>query len=142
MADEVLALARQFVDAVNAHDIDAAAACLAPGYIHHSGAGDLDVEAFKVALGKYLTSFPDLRYDVQELAPLADGHGVVARWILRGTHLGRAFDADPTGKAWATPGLSLHRIEDGRIVEDWEYGDDLAMFDAIGFTLEPPGSAG
>ena len=45
--------------------------------------------------------------------------------------------ARPIGR-FASPGLSLHRIVDGRIVEDWEYGDDLAVLSDLGFRIEPP----
>jgi steroid delta-isomerase-like uncharacterized protein len=135
---DVEAAAGRYFEAINRHDVDAVSAWLAPGYVHHSGAGDLSPEMFLAQAKKYLASFPDFRYDVHEILPLADRHGVVVRWTMRGTHLGPAFGAAPTGKAFSSPGLSLHRFEDGLLVEDWEYGDDIAMFEDIGFTLQAP----
>jgi len=66
------------------------------------------------------------------------GHAVVARWTIRGTHEGPFSGSGPTHRTIASPGLSLHRIVDGRIVEDWEYGDDLAVLNDLGFRIEPP----
>ena len=138
VGQDVLTIARRYLDAINRHDMDAVLASLAPGYVHHSGAGDLDVAAFRKAAEAYVAAFPDFRYELHDLQALADGQGVVARWTMRGTHRGRIFGSDPTGKAFASPGLSLHRFEDGLLVEDWEYGDDIAMFEDLGFHLEPP----
>ncbi|HEY2887677.1 MAG TPA: ester cyclase [Candidatus Limnocylindrales bacterium] len=136
--DDVLALARAYFDAINRHDFEQVSASLAPTYVHHSGAGDLDPEAFLAQAAKYVASFPDFRYDVVEILPLADGHSVVARWTMLGTQLGVAFGAAPSGKPFRSPGMSLHRFEDGHLIEDWEYGDDIAMFEDLGFHLEPP----
>ena len=138
MGDDAVTLAMRYFDALNRHDVEAVRAFLAPSYIHHSGAGDLNPERFEAQALKYLASFPDFRYDVHEILPLADGQSVVVRWAMRGTHLGPAFGAAPTGKAFSSPGMSLHRFEDDRLIEDWEYGDDIAMFEDLGFRLEPP----
>jgi steroid delta-isomerase-like uncharacterized protein len=100
--DEAVAAARRYLEAVNRHDVDAMMAVLAPSYVHHWAAGDLDPAAVRSAISKYFVSFPDLQYDVVEILPLADGQSVVARWTMRGTHLGRAFGAAPTGRTFAS----------------------------------------
>ena len=86
----------------------------------------------------YKTAFPDFRYDLEELLPVDGGSAVVARWTMRGTHHGQFFGVAGTGRTFESPGLSLHRISDGRIVEEWEYGDDLGLMRELGFRVEPP----
>jgi len=136
-AEDVGTLRERFLDAVNRHDLDAMAACQA-GYIHHSEAGDLDGASVHEATAKKCAAFPDLRYDVIEPMPLADGRSVVAQWTMRDTQLGRAFGAAPSGRTFESQGLSLQHLENGLLVEDWEYNDDMAMFEALGFTLRQP----
>ena len=133
-----LALLRRYLDAVNAGDLDAMAAMTGPGFVHHSGAGDLDIDGVRRGLMYYRTAFPDLVYDVEEMLVVDGGNAVVARWTIRGTHEGPFSGSGPTHRTIASPGLSLHRIVDGRIVEDWEYGDDLAVLNDLGFRIEPP----
>jgi len=125
-----LALLRRYLDAM--------AAMTGPGFVHHSGAGDLDIDGVRRGLAYYRTAFPDLVYDVEEMLVVDGGHAVVARWTIRGTHEGPFSGSGPTHRTIASPGLSLHRIVDGRIVEDWEYGDDLAVLNGLGFRVEPP----
>jgi len=133
-------VASAYIDAANAGDTDAMAALSAPGFVHHSGAGDLDVDGVREGLAYYRTAFPDLRYELEELLLVDGGSAVVARWTMRGTHRGRFFGVEGTGRAFESPGLSLHRIVDGRIVEDWEYSDDIGQMRQLGFRVEPPGN--
>jgi steroid delta-isomerase-like uncharacterized protein len=135
---EATAVARAYIDAANAGDADAMAALSAPGFVHHSGAGDLDVDGVREGLAYYRAAFPDLRYDLEELLLVAGGSAVVARWTMRGTHRGTFFGVEGTGRTFESPGLSLHTIADGRIVEDWEYSDDIGQMRQLGFRVEPP----
>ena len=133
-----IAVVRAYVDAANAGDIDAMAALTAPGFVHHSGAGDLDIEGVREGLAYYRTAFPDFRYDADELLLVDGGTAVVARWMMRGTHRGDFFGLAGTGRTFASPGLSLHRVVDGRIVADWEFSDDIGQMRQLGFRLQPP----
>ena len=126
------------VHAANAGDVEAMAALTAPGFVHHSGAGDLDIDGVRDGLGYYRTAFPDFRYDVEELLPVDGGTAVVARWTMRGTHRGEFFGLAGTGRTFESPGLSLHRIVDGRIVADWEFSDDIGQMRQLGFRIVPP----
>src|SRR4029079_7622881 len=80
-----LALLRRYLDAVHAGDPDPMAAMTGPGFVHHSGAGDLDIDGVRRGLAYYRTAFPDLVYDVEENLPVDGGNAVVARWTIRGT---------------------------------------------------------
>jgi len=113
---DAITVARAYVDAANAGDIEAMAALTAPGFVHHSGAGDLDMDGVREGLAYYRAAFPDFRYDLAELLLVDGGSAVVARWTMRGTHRGDFFGVEGTGRTFASPGLSIHRISDGRIV--------------------------
>ncbi len=55
---------------------------------------------------------PDLRLSVDD--QIAEGDKVVTRWTVRGTHEGSATTAT---------GITIDRMADGRIVEEWvNYG--------------------
>jgi steroid delta-isomerase-like uncharacterized protein len=135
---ESAAVVRAYLIAVNAGDVEAFVALTAPGFVHHSGAGDLDSDGQRDGFAYYKAAFPDLRYDLEELLLVDGGEAVVARWTMRGTHLGEFFGVAGTGRTFASPGLSLHRIADGRIAEEWEYNADIGQMRQLGFRLEPP----
>ena len=44
---------------------------------------------------------------------------VAARWREHGVHVGQFFNLKPTGKAFETMGVSVHRVREGKIVESW-----------------------
>jgi steroid delta-isomerase-like uncharacterized protein len=137
-ASDAAAVARAYLDAVNAGDIEAVVALTAPGFIHHSGAGDLDSAGQRAGFAYYKAAFPDLHYDLEELLLVDGGNAVVARWTMRGTHRGEFFGVAGTGRTFESPGVSLHRIADGLIVEEWEYNADVGQMRQLGFRLEPP----
>ena len=47
---------------------------------------------------------------------------------LAGMHEGELMGISPTGKAVKTDGMILSRFQGGKIVEEWEILDMLAMF--------------
>jgi predicted ester cyclase len=86
------------------------------------------IEAGKRATENLRTAFPDYHRTVE--AQVAEGDLVVTRWTMRGTHrgpyrsgaLGRTVA--PTDRRVEVPGISIHRIAGGRIVESWVHGND------------------
>lgn len=111
------ALVRRFFDDVLAHhDEQAVDELIAPGAVvslptgHYSGP-----EAVKRASAQIGSAFPDLRVDLHAL--VAEGDRVVAEWTLCGTEQRELDGVPPSGEWTCFGGLSLSRIEDGRIVE-------------------------
>ena len=130
---------RRLFGAINAGDVEAYRELTAPGFVHHSGAGDLTADAAIDAFSGYQRAFPDISYDVAEILPVDGGAAAVARWTIRGTQTGAFMGVPASGTSVASPGLSLHRVVAGRIEEEWEYNDDLSLLGTLGFHVEPPG---
>ena len=140
MADDAVTVTRRWFEAANTADLDLFRSIVAAGYVHHSGAGDLSIDDVVEGFGFYKGAFPDFSYELHELLPVDGGSAAVARWTMRGTHSGEPFfGAEASGRAFASPGLSLHRVVDGRITEEWEYNTDLGQLRELGFTLQKPG---
>ena len=68
---------------------------------------------------------------------IAEGDKVVTRYTIRGTHQGETEEfGPPTGKEVELEGITIHRIEDGKIVEEWERYDNLRMLQQLGLAPE------
>lgn len=81
-------------------------------------------------------AFPDLF--LHEDALLGEGDLVASRWVAGGTHTGTAFNgASPSGRRFEITGMSIYRVENGRIVEGWVNDDTYSMRAQLGFIPEP-----
>src|SRR5215217_3620831 len=82
-----------------------------------------------------LSAFPDLSFSVEDV--IAEGDKVVVRWTVRGTHEGEteAFGS-PTGNQLEQEGITIHRIEEDKIVEEWERYDFLSFLQQLGLVPE------
>ncbi len=75
---------------------------------------------------------------------IAEGDKVVSGWTWRGRHRGEWASSigriPPTGKQVTLTGISIHRVEGGRIVEDWFNADELGLLHQLG-VIPSPGQA-
>ena len=72
----------------------------------------------------------DLSVAVEDL--IAEGDKVVTRFTARGTHKGDLMGIAPTGKQGTVTGISISRIVNGKVVEDWTEEDMLGMMQQLG----------
>ena len=63
---------------------------------------------------------------------VVSGDKVVIAITLTGTHTGGLMGIPATGKPLKVHGMVLSRLEDGKIVEEWEILDMLGMFQQLG----------
>jgi predicted ester cyclase len=68
---------------------------------------------------------------------IAEGDKVVARWRSRATHQGDYMGIAPAGKEVEFTGISVYRIEEGKIAESWSVEDQLGLMRQIGAIPEP-----
>ncbi len=84
---------------------------------------------------QYLDAFSDARITVED--QIAEGDRVATRWTGRGTHTGEIAGISASGKDITVSGLTISRLDDGLIVEEWTTWDTLGMLVQIGAIAEP-----
>jgi len=83
----------------------------------------------------YNTAFPDMSVTVEDV--IAEGEKVVTRVTLRGTHQGETEEFGlPTGRQVELKGITISRIEGGKIVEEWDAYDNLSAMQQLGLVPE------
>ncbi len=133
------ALVQRYFARVNDGQLDTLGEELfAPEYqLHLDLATDLDRSGTIGLIAKFLVAFPGLLHTIED--QFAAGDRVVTRIVVRGTHQGDLMGLAPTGKEVAFGAIYIHRIEDGRIVEQWVVSDRLGMMQQLGVVPAPGG---
>ena len=109
---------------------------------NHTGALDAaealcaaeQAEATRQEAADFRQGFPDVASTIEDL--IAAGDKVVASWKVRATHQGEYVGTPPTGKAVEFTGISVYRIEAGKISESWTVEDELGLTRQIGAVAE------
>lgn len=137
-ANKVL-IRRFFEEVWSTGDLSRRDAFLDAGYRGHmaGGAEPIDRDGWTAWFQGFRTAFPDARFTVEDM--VAEGDRVAARLTMRGTHLGPLNGVPPTGRAVVVSGMSLERVENGRIVEGWNENDALGLLQQLGVLPPPPG---
>ena len=86
----------------------------------------------------YRSAFPDLHFTIED--EVAEGDKVMTRWTARGTHKGELMGIPPTGRQATVTGITINRMANGKIVEDWANFDALGMMQQLG-VIPAPGQA-
>ena len=111
---------------------------VAPGYIGHDPAEPEPIRGpagVRANIEKYLTGFPGGGISVDD--QIMEGDKVATRWTGRGTHTGEIAGISPTGKEVTISGLTLSRLENGMVVEEWTTWDTLGMLMQLGAVPAP-----
>ncbi len=89
-------------------------------------------EANKQADAGMLAGFSDVRSTIDDM--LVDGEAAVIRWTWEGTHSGTSpsLGIPATGKRVRFVGCSVYYFREGKIAEQWEYGDMLGLLQQLG----------
>ena len=131
MSEQNKALARELFDAFNSGNLDALDAICSPDYVYHGPGQELEgLEATKGLMGMYRTAFSDATLTV--LDQIAEGDKVVSRCRVTGTNDGPMDTMPATGKSVSLGLIAIHRIEDGRLAEEWELFEELQMLQQMG----------
>ena len=102
---------------------------------HFPGMPPLDADAHLQYSEAMATAFPDLERTVEDL--VAEGDRVVARWSARGTNTGSFNGMPATGRTATSSGITIFRLQDGKIVEEWSESDMLGLLQQLGVVPSP-----
>jgi steroid delta-isomerase-like uncharacterized protein len=139
-AEENKALARRSWEVGTGESLDTLEDALAEVYaddfiLHEAGEDIVGIEGLTQFVSMMRSAFPDLRITIED--DMAEGDEVVTRWIGQGTHQGELMGIAPTGNRVTITGITIHRIEDAKIVEEWSNWDALGLMQQIGAAPSP-----
>src|SRR5215472_14648064 len=122
---------RVFDEIFNQGKFQVAAEIYAPDFRNHGLHQSVDLKTDQDAVHAEKKAFPDLRMSVQDM--IAERDRVAVLWTFQGTHSGSGYGGlPPTGTRVEVRGITIWRIVDGRIVEEWssfsETGAYIRMF--------------
>jgi steroid delta-isomerase-like uncharacterized protein len=135
------AVVRRFFKAFAANDQAAMKEVLAPDLAAytHIGPGPVNREALLQGINGWNATFKDTHFTIEE--QIGEGEKVVTRTTMKAVHSGGDFQGlAPTGKEVAVSGITINRVQDGRIVEHRVNSDFLGLMQQLG--LIPPPAAG
>jgi predicted ester cyclase len=147
MSEENKRLVKDFFEEVwNNKNLDLLDVVYSPDFVLHalwqntSAGGAIEahgIEPAKKVIGGWLAGFPDMTVTVDD--QVAEGDKVGSRHTSTGTHTETFMGMAPTGKKATITGMTITRIENGKMVEAWTAWDALGMFEQLGLA---PGAAG
>jgi len=127
------ALVKREVESLyNAKDISVADEIYSPDLVSHvpNAPQPGNLAQLKRDVAEIYGAFPDGHLTLDDL--FAGGDRVAKRWTFSGTH-SKVWQGIPaTGKKIVVSGINIFRMNDGKIVEYWEYMDLLGLLQQLG----------
>jgi steroid delta-isomerase-like uncharacterized protein len=123
---------RFFLEAFSEGKLELLDRLLAADYVDHNAPPGTPpgVESIRYLVSTFRTAFPDVQFTVED--QVAEGDKVVTRYTFRGTHQGELFGIPATGKAVVFPGISIYRMQAGKMQEAWVNYDMMGMMQQLG----------
>jgi steroid delta-isomerase-like uncharacterized protein len=131
-------LINRFVEELwNGRRLDVADAIFAEDCVTHQlrSGGPADAvprgpQAIKEHVAGWIASFPDLRFSIEQM--LSEGDRVVTQLLMEGTQKGAWLGIPASSKKVQFRMFTIHRIAQGKIVEDWVLVESLGLFQQLG----------
>jgi steroid delta-isomerase-like uncharacterized protein len=124
-------------EAANSHDESGFDRYYAEDVVYHGNDGEIrGRKNLKAYLQSVMTALPDLKFTVEDI--FGEGDRVFSRARLQGTNTGEFNGMPPTGRSIdLSPVMNACRVQDGRIVEEWETFDQLELVRQLGLVEAP-----
>ena len=135
MSEENKELGRRAIEEVySGRNPDAADEIYSPDFVDHDPATPEEMrrgpDGVKQQGAMYGEAFSDLQLSVE--TQLAEGDLAATRWSARGKHTGELMGVPPSGNQVSITGITIGRIADGKIAEEWTNWDGLGLMQQIG----------
>jgi predicted ester cyclase len=130
-ADRNKAIVRKvFTDILSQGKYEVAAEIYAKDFVNHDTAKDLGFDQDQANNRGWRAAFPDLEITVDR--EIAEGDFVTVLWRAKGTNTGSGNGLNATGKRTEGRGISVFRVVDGRMKEEWTEFSQLLVLRQLG----------
>lgn len=121
---------RAFEEILSGGKFELAEELYAKDFANHGIHRTVGLEEDQAGLKGWHQAFPDVVIVPEKL--IAEGDLVTVYWIARGTNTGTGNGLPATGKKVEQAGITIWRIVDGKIKEEWSAFDQLSMMQQLG----------
>jgi steroid delta-isomerase-like uncharacterized protein len=129
---------QRFFEILTNGDLDALEQVLDSGYHEfdpNNEEQNTSIDMARAEMQMYRQAFSDFRFTLDD--QIAEGDRVCSRWTWEGTHSGDFVGVAPTNRQIKMVGMTVHRLENGKIQEAWWNYDFLGMLRQIGAVEMP-----
>jgi steroid delta-isomerase-like uncharacterized protein len=136
-AEDNKALVRRYFASWNANDLDALDEIVAEDVVDYMAYAGQPAgrEGYRDFYRAWHSAFPNFRAEIDDM--LAEDDRVATRWTFSGRHLGMFAGIAPTGRNVTMPAISIVRIVDGVVAEEWFMGNMLGLLRQLGAPSPP-----
>jgi steroid delta-isomerase-like uncharacterized protein len=138
-SDQNKMIVRRAIEEPWSGNLDLVDELFASDYVGHDPANPEPLrgpEGVKEFIATYRAAFPDSKITVD--AQLAEGNLVATRWSGQGTHEGgELLGIEPTGKRVTVSGITVSRLDGGKIVEEFQNWDTFGLMQQLGAVPAP-----
>src|SRR5437762_4497759 len=121
---------RAFEEILSKGRFELASELYAKDFVNHGIHRDISLEEDQAALKGWHQAFPDVSIVPEKL--IGEDDLVTIFWIARGTKTGTGNGLPATGKKAELAGITIWRIINGKIKEEWSAFDQLSMMQQLG----------
>ena len=107
----------------------------AKNFVNHGLTRDINLKEDQDAARGWRLAFPDMKMSVMQ--EIAERDLVTVLWTATGTNTGEGNGLPATGKSGRIRGITIWRIVNGKITEEWSAFDQLSMMKQLGLVPEP-----
>ena len=131
LQDQNKATAKRAFEEILSHGrFELAQQLYAKDFVNHGIHSNASLEEDQTALKGWHAAFPDVVALPEKL--IAEDDLVTIYWIARGTNTGTCNGLPATGKKAELAGITIWRIVEGKIKDEWSTFDQLSMMRQLG----------
>lgn len=131
-------LVKQYIEAFNKRDLESIKNYLSPEYTAYSPSGSSESTSREKLIENYenaFNAFSEFTWNIEDIIAARDK--VVFRTIASGTYKGDLLGIPEKEIPFRFSMINILRIENGKIMEEWQEDDQLGFARQLGYELKP-----
>ena len=101
-----------------------------PEYVGHAGDQNYTRAQDRAAVEGWKTFSPEGKMTIDQI--IAEGDRVAVLWTGEGVNTGEGNGLPATGRPFRVTAMTLFRLKDGKIVEEWNVFDNYSLLSQLG----------
>ena len=124
---------RHYIEVIwNQADLSQVNDLTAPDVVRHDPASGVQrgIEEFRSVVTALYPAFHSMQFIINE--QVGEGDMAAHHWTVTGTHVGEFMGNAPTGKQFTLDGITIYRVQNGKLVEERTVWDALGLVKQLG----------